>query len=71
MEFSDAVLILVSSTGHTEVLGSKLGETQSGLSLSGFKKMLCVQSWQRYLQMNLFFWDALEKWDLLTQVSST
>ena len=44
VEFSDAVLILVSSTGHTEVLESKLCETQSGLSLSGFKKMLCVQS---------------------------
>ena len=44
MEFSDAVLTSVSSSDHTEVLEGKLGETQSGLSLSGFKKRLCVQS---------------------------
>lgn len=44
VEFSDAVLTLVSSSDHTEVLEGKLGETQSALSLSGFKKMLCVQS---------------------------
>lgn len=31
VEFSDAVLTLVSSTDHTEVLEGKLGETQSGL----------------------------------------
>ena len=44
VEFSDAVLTSVSSSDHTEVLEGKLGETQSGLSLSGFKKRLCVQS---------------------------
>ena len=44
MEFSDAVLTSVISSDHTEVLEGKLGETQSGLSLSGFKKRLCVQS---------------------------
>lgn len=44
VEFSEAVLILVGSTGHTELLESKSGETQSGLSLSRFKKniIMCV-----------------------------
>lgn len=43
LEFSGAMLKLVSSTGHRELLKSKLVQTQSGLSLSRFKKMLlCV-----------------------------
>lgn len=31
VEFSEVELILVSSTDHTELLESKLGQTQSGL----------------------------------------
>lgn len=32
-EFSGAILILVSSAGHAELLESKLGQTQSGLNI--------------------------------------
>ena len=41
VELSKPVLVLLSSTGHTELLGSKLSQTHSGLC-ENLRKCYCV-----------------------------